>query len=1011
MNIILCPVKRSVLLFFGVFLGLLGCLSAFSTGSHAQNIYTLRTLTEQEWLSLSTDERLTALNTSNNHARNQTFLGRFGRNEDLYPRWGYDYYEMSDKYENFSFRNFEKYRVIEDRREKWYYNQFGDRITKMTKNASIWYEQINDDGTSERYNPGGYVNSQLGGRGTTTNIDGIWLARESTDDWAISAIGAGALRTKLTPLTMSIPNVNGMKVDFQSANYTASMVNSNMTEYIGRFIVSNDVMLRGLQLRRKFGALTLGATYANMYAVQTNRDGGTDLRGTVDDFTPVPMMYAVRVLDDSPQDGGGPIIHDVKIKINGRYRPDILPQVILDDIRYDLVTAVVSKSQQDYLQPPHSSEYTIRYDQLSEEVMPKYLDYLYLNDYNRGWNSNIMTENFDSTKARQHYRTIDPGNRPLQVNNTEYALYLFDIATITENVRRVEVEITIANDYRIQTSQIFTKKSQGGHDASGDNYLHYNAQYWTTMAQAEGNIKDSSNLRTVSIDFGYEVANTIYGFDCHFNYRGFKVNGEYVTNNHRYMYADGIPGSGLLAMLLRDITPRSGHRSSQTDHAYYLIVEKDWDHIGFAGEYFKMGKFYRPNFNYFVAGEKGGTFVNQCNNTVRFSMIEDNDDDDQYPDTMYNSRIMALRIQSLIDPDGVFPGNDDDHDSYPDNEKNFNGLPDYDEPFLMFDVDPDEFVFGDDFNNNTIPDFREDDMKYDTPYELDRQGRHFYLRFTPQKNINALLGSMRTGGVGLDTRTYDDYLKINIKYDIFTVGRIFAEYRNERIQDNIQDKFVVVPPIYKFSEGISSRRAFYQRNLYFDEVEYRNSKVNKFFLDSKIRVIPAITLENHIRYERNNQLEGTMYDNTFQPHDVVSTLAIVNKIACTKQYGKWIVSPGIKFRLYKKDRSQSLHPLDHWLMRIPLVTLKYVLSPATNITFGMQGCPGLELMYKDYIQDHNDFRKTNYVVQLENKSQYFGFEVWGGVGFKAERVTYDKSYRKFEEYRSSTFFVQLLLGY
>ena len=29
----------------------------------------------------------------------------------------------------------------------------------------------------------------------------------------------------------------------------------------------------------------------------------------------------------------------------------------------------------------------------------------------------------------------------------------------------------------------------------------------------------------------------------------------------------------------------------------------------------------------------------------------------------------------------------------------------------MFDVDPDEFVFGNDFNNNTIPDFREDDMK------------------------------------------------------------------------------------------------------------------------------------------------------------------------------------------------------------------------------------------------------------------------------------------------------------
>jgi len=49
----------------------------------------------------------------------------------------------------------------------------------------------------------------------------------------------------------------------------------------------------------------------------------------------------------------------------------------------------------------------------------------------------------------------------------------------------------------------------------------------------------------------------------------------------------------------------------------------------------------------------------------------------------------------------------------------------------MFDADPDEFVFGNDYNNNTIPDFREDDMDFDTPYDLDRQGYHFSFRYTP----------------------------------------------------------------------------------------------------------------------------------------------------------------------------------------------------------------------------------------------------------------------------------------
>ena len=132
------------------------------------------------------------------------------------------------------------------------------------------------------------------------------------------------------------------------------------------------------------------------------------------------------------------------------------------------------------------------------------------------------------------------------------------------------------------------------------------------------------------------------------------------------------------------------------------------------------------------------------NNFIRTSLIEDNDDDDQYSDVMTGPYGMGPRgVVSYVDPDGVFPGNDLDNDSFPDNEKNNNNFPDYDEPFLMFDVDPDEFVFGDDFNNNNIPDFRENDMKYDTPYDLDRQGHHLYLRYSPQKNFDIMLGTLR----------------------------------------------------------------------------------------------------------------------------------------------------------------------------------------------------------------------------------------------------------------------------
>ena len=64
----------------------------------------LRKYSKDDWLGMSTDERMTALGKANSHARNQTFLGDFGTYYDMYRKWGYDYYEMNDRYENYSFR-------------------------------------------------------------------------------------------------------------------------------------------------------------------------------------------------------------------------------------------------------------------------------------------------------------------------------------------------------------------------------------------------------------------------------------------------------------------------------------------------------------------------------------------------------------------------------------------------------------------------------------------------------------------------------------------------------------------------------------------------------------------------------------------------------------------------------------------------------------------------------------------------------------------------------------------
>ena len=73
----------------------------FAWDVSAQNVIDLRKLTNEDWEKMSTEERLTALNTTNNRAMNQTLVGKFNRYDELYKKWGYDYYEMYDRYEDY----------------------------------------------------------------------------------------------------------------------------------------------------------------------------------------------------------------------------------------------------------------------------------------------------------------------------------------------------------------------------------------------------------------------------------------------------------------------------------------------------------------------------------------------------------------------------------------------------------------------------------------------------------------------------------------------------------------------------------------------------------------------------------------------------------------------------------------------------------------------------------------------------------------------------------------------
>ena len=154
-----------------------------------------------------------------------------------------------------------------------------------------------------------------------------------------------------------------------------------------------------------------------------------------------------------------------------------------------------------------------------------------------------------------------------------------------------------------------------------------------------------------------------------------------------------------------------------------------------------------------------------------------------------------------------------------------------------------------------------------------------------------------------------------------------------------------------------------------------------------------------------------MNDKTYQPGEILKTLAMVNKLVYTKSFGSWLISPGVKFRFYKKVRSDIARPGEYYTTRIPLLIFKYVISNKSNIMLGMQGISGIEFDFKDKVQSENDFNQHSYILQFQNNSVYFGYNMWASTGIKYDERRYAGEKRAFENYKSSSLFVKVLLGW
>ena len=189
-------------------------------------------------------------------------------------------------------------------------------------------------------------------------------------------------------------------------------------------------------------------------------------------------------------------------------------------------------------------------------------------------------------------------------------------------------------------------------------------------------------------------------------------------------------------------------------------------------------------------------------------LIEDDDDNDDWPDSE--------------DFDGVLPMADD---------RDQNGILDYQEDFLLFEADPPIFSDIVDLNHNRVIDTLEDDYEPDYPYGIDRKGFHIIVNYDVLENLTLKLGWLNEKQVSSARQNNTKYLHIIYQRDIPDFGTIRFQNRFERVRDSIPDYSVTL-----YVGALEPEETM-------DALDFYNARINTTTLQFMYTAIPNLTLE------------------------------------------------------------------------------------------------------------------------------------------------------------------------
>ncbi|MEW6752628.1 MAG: hypothetical protein AB1505_16835 [Candidatus Latescibacterota bacterium] len=505
-------------------------------------------------------------------------------------------------------------------------------------------------------------------------------------------------------------------------------------------------------------------------------------------------------------------------------------------------------------------------------------------------------------------------------------------------IARITVELVIANDYRVEV----TSDQQDG--------------VFLPVARASGNVKDSSNQRVLSFAYGLPTAAQVAGLTVEVDdLAGFRAYAEYDNSRQFRQYPNP--------------STEQHHTATGGADAWVLNLSRTRYPFFFYGEAFSVAPAYgtsMPLIDREGEPHYGDPFW-------RYEFVEDNDDQDQFPDW--------FRRWSGEPDREVFPGWDENNDfvsdfNQNDNEASPNLVPDYEEPFLRFHTDRPEYLYGVDMNHNGTVDRFENDEEPDYPYAADQRGLNAYGGAFLDPDTRLHLGHQRVRQPSDDRRNRATYLLLTADKSHARIGRVRLFQDVRRVRDDIADD------LFQWVQEANTRGS---QRLVRDPLPAQDTWINTSWLGLDWRGASGLYLGHRTRWQLMRQRGSDDEVELRQVRRSSSLLGLVDKAEYRVSLGNLTLLPRWKSELRWETPVERLRPRRREVEEVLMLLVRRPLLRHSLVELGVEQGWFTQLREPTPPGAADSHRSTVLAAQLTNQSDYQGYRLTTVLGCAVDR--------------------------